>query len=239
MVPLADGSNTLIDYLAVTKPSKTLGSMICPTGCSDGAITQMVEKVQGWIDRARLGKLHKRNLWFLLEKQFWLKVSFGISSITAPFKVLEECIMKTYFNILSISGVCQSVSRDLRQLDQGFYGVGYPHPGIECFVAQMNKLLTHYGSNTGMGNHMQPSMELLITEAGVSLQPLTTPFNRCKNWVTHCWLKSVWEKVDMLLVCVEISDLPLNFPWEWDNWLMGAFEHTDYDEKSLVCLNRV
>jgi hypothetical protein len=186
MVPLADGSNAPIDHLAVTKPSKTLGSMTCPMGCSDGAITQMVEKVQGWIDRARLGKLHKRNLWFLLEKQFWLKVSFGISSITAPFKVLEECIMKTYFNILSISGVCQSVSRDLRQLDQGFYGVGYPHPGIECFVAQMNKLLTHYGSNTGMGIHMQLSMELLITKAGVSLQPLTTPFNRCKNWVTHC-----------------------------------------------------
>jgi hypothetical protein len=43
----------------------------------------------------------------------------------------------------------------------------------------------------------------------------------------------------MLLVCIEISDLPLNFPWERDNWLMGAFEHTDYDEKSLVCLNRV
>ncbi len=117
MVPLADGSNTPIDHLAVTKPSKMHGSMTCPTGCSDGAITQMVEKAQGWIDRARSEKLHKRKLWFLLEKQFWPKVSFGISSITAPFKVLDECLMKTLFNILSISGVCQSVNRDLRQLD--------------------------------------------------------------------------------------------------------------------------
>jgi hypothetical protein len=94
-----------------------LGSMTCPAGCSDRAITQIVEKAQGWIDRARLRKLHKRNLLFLLEKQFWPKVSFGISSITAPFEVLEECLMKTYFNILLISGVCQSVSRDLQQLD--------------------------------------------------------------------------------------------------------------------------
>jgi hypothetical protein len=102
-----------------------------------------------------------------------------------------------------------------------------------------NKLLTHYGSNTGMGIHMQLSMELLITKAGVSLQPLTTPFNRWKNWVIHCWLKSVWEKVGMFLVRVEISDLPLHFTRERDNWLMGAFEHADYDEKSLVHLNRV
>ncbi len=91
---------------------------------------------------------------------------------------------------------------DLCQLDQGFYGVGYPYPGIECFIVQMNKLLNHYGCNTGMGIHMQLLLELLITKAGVSLQPLTTPFNRCKNWVTHCWLKSVWKKVDMFLVCV-------------------------------------
>ena len=117
MVPLADRSNTPIDHLAVTKPSKTLRFMTCPMGCSDGALTQMVEKVQGWIDRARSGKLHKRKLWFLLEKQFWPKVSFGISSITTPFEVLDECLVKTYFNILSISGVRQSVSRDLHQLD--------------------------------------------------------------------------------------------------------------------------
>jgi hypothetical protein len=105
-VPLTDESNAPIDHPAVTKPSKMLGSMTCPTGCSDGAITQMVEKAQGWIDRAKLGKLHKWNLWFLLEEQFWPKVSFGISSITAPFEVLDECLMKIYFNILSISGVC-------------------------------------------------------------------------------------------------------------------------------------
>jgi hypothetical protein len=43
----------------------------------------------------------------------------------------------------------------------------------------------------------------------------------------------------MFLVRVEISDLPLHFPWESENWLMGAFEHADYDEKLLVCLNRV
>jgi hypothetical protein len=58
MVPLADGSNAPIDHLAVTKPSKPLGSMTCPTGCSDKAMTQIVEKAQGWIDRWRSRKIH-------------------------------------------------------------------------------------------------------------------------------------------------------------------------------------
>ncbi len=217
MVPLSDGSHAPIEHLAKTAPTKTLGFMTCPTGCSDRAITQMVEKAQGWIDRARSGKLHKRNLWFLLDKQFWLKVSFGISSITAPFDVLGECLMKTYFSMLSLSRVHQSVSRELCQMDCGFYGVGFPHPGVKCFVPQMNKLLTHYGSNTGLGIHMQLLMELLITEAGISLQPLSTPFNHCEGWVTHCWLKLLWENVDMFLVCIEILELPLKFPRERDN----------------------
>jgi hypothetical protein len=103
----------------------------------------------------------------------------------------------------------------------------------------MNKLLTHYGSNTGLGIHMQLAMELLITEVGTSLQPLSTPFYRCKGWDTHCWLKLLWEKVYIFLVCIEILELPLKFPREWDNWLMAAFKNADYNGKALVCLNRV
>jgi hypothetical protein len=238
MVPLSNGSHAPIEHLEIPAPTKTLGSMTCPTECSNGAIAQMIEKAQGWIDRARSGKL-QRNLWFLLDKQFWPKVSFGISSITAPFDVLEECLMKTYFSMLSLSSIYQSVSRDLCQMDRGFYGAGFPHPGVKCFVLQMNKLRTHYGSNTRLGIHMQLSMELLITEAGISLQPLSTPLSHCKGWVTHCWLKLLWEKVDMFLVCIEILELPLKFPREQDNWLMAAYENADYDGKALVCLNRV
>ncbi len=131
--------------------------MTCPTGSSEGAIRQMVEKAHKWIDKAKMGKLHKHNLWFLLDKQFWPGVSFGISNITAPFDVLEECLLQLYYDILSMSGIIQSANRELRQMDQGFYGKGFPHPGVECFIAQNNKLLTHYGCKLRLGIHMQVS----------------------------------------------------------------------------------
>jgi hypothetical protein len=85
--------------------------MTCPAGNSTGAIMLMKEKAQKWIDKAKGEKLHKRNVWFLLDKQFWLGVSFGISSIAAPYAELEQCMMHTYYNLLPICGIRQSVNR--------------------------------------------------------------------------------------------------------------------------------
>ena len=162
LVPIADGTLTPIDHLPVTTPTKTLGQMTCPTGSSEGALQQMREKAQKWIDKAKGGNLHRRNLWFLLNKQFWQGVAFGISSITASFAELDQCMMKTYYGLLSISRVRRLIRKELRQMDRGFYGCGLPHPGVECFIAQVSKLLTNYGCNTGLGVHLQTSMELMV-----------------------------------------------------------------------------
>jgi hypothetical protein len=40
--------------------------------------------------------------WFLLNDQFWPKVSFGIGTVTAPFGTLTECLMKPYYQLLSV-----------------------------------------------------------------------------------------------------------------------------------------
>jgi hypothetical protein len=70
MVPLGDGSFSPIAHLPVTAVTKTLDQMTCPTGSSAGAIAQMQDKAQKWVDKAKAGKLNKRYLTFLLDKQF-------------------------------------------------------------------------------------------------------------------------------------------------------------------------
>ena len=122
--------------------------------------------------------------------------------------------MKIYYDMLPMCGIRRLVRRELRQMDGGFYGVGLPHPGVECFVAQLNKLLTHYGSSSSLGVHMQVSMEMLVIEGGISLQILLEPFSTYGKGVTHSWLRSVWEKIDMFGFKVEICELPLQFPRE-------------------------
>ncbi len=104
---------------------------------------------------------------------------------------------------------------------------------------QLNKLLTHYGSSSGLGIHMQVSMEVLIIKGGVSAQILSEPFSHYGKWVNHCWLQSVWEKVDMFNFWVEISAIPLQLPWEQDCWIMLALVDQGFSEEELICLNWV
>ena len=96
--------------------------------------------------------------------------------------------MKVYYNMMPLCGIRCLVRRELRQMDRGFYGVGLPHPGVECFMAQLNKLLTHYGSSSSLGIHMQVSMEMLVIEGGISLQILLESFSKYSKWVTPSWL---------------------------------------------------
>ncbi len=60
----------------------------------------------------------------------------------------------------------------LRQLDRGFYGIECPHLGVEFLIAQLTKLLVHYGCQPGIGIQTQVTMELLITGLGILAQPL-------------------------------------------------------------------
>ncbi len=116
----------------------------------------------------------------------------------------------------------QTAPVPLRQLDQGFYGIGCPHPGVECLVAQLTKLLVHYGCRSGLGIQTSITMEVLLTELGMSPQPLQASYTDYGKWVTNTWLKSVWEKVYKFNITVEIALLPIKPPCKGDEWFMQA-----------------
>jgi hypothetical protein len=141
--------------------------------------------------------------------------------------------MRQYYDLLPISGTRRSVRRELTQMDRGFEGCGYPHPGVECMVGQISKLLTNYGCATGLGHHLQTSMELLVIEAGVSSQILSMDYGRYGGWVSPCWLKSVWEKISMFSLRVENRDLPLRPPKANDKWFMLCLEEAGYTKEEL------
>jgi hypothetical protein len=126
-------------------------------------------------------------------------------------------------------------------LDKGFFGISCPHPGVECLVAQLTKLLVHYGCRFGLGIQMQASMEILLTGLGLLPQPLQESFVTYGKWVTNTWLKSIWEKIDRFDITTEIAPLPIRPPREGDRWFMqsvikmGAV--TNLEE--LLIINRV
>jgi hypothetical protein len=117
--------------------------------------------------------------------------------------------------------------------------MGCPHPGVDCLVAQLTKLLIHYGCCSGLGLEMSVSMALLITELGISTQPLYESFLKYSSWVTHTWLLSLWEKVDKFDITVEIAPLPMAPPQEGNTWFMQAVVEAGFMSAQVMkILNR-
>jgi hypothetical protein len=239
VIPQTDNTVTPITHLGVNAASKTLGSMTCPSGDTSAAILRLQEKAQGWIDKAKNAKLSRRNLWFLLDHQFLPKVGFGCGTITANFATMSTALHNQYYQLLPLGGLRRSVRTEVRYLGKWFFGSGCPHMGVECLVGQLEKLLTHYGCQTVVGKLLQSSMEMFIIELGMSRQPFRENFSLCSQWTTHSWLKSVWEKVQLFHIDVQIGNIDITPPRLGDDWLMKTFVGMDFPTKELIRLNRV
>jgi hypothetical protein len=149
-------------------------------------------------------------------------VGYGICNVLATWDDLGQCLRRIYWQLVPRGGVRGSAAVPLCQLDRGFYRIGCPHPGVECLITQITKLLVQYGCQSGIGIEMQVSMELHLTEVGISAQPLQESYVPYGEWITGTWLKSIWEKVNKLWITVEIAPLPVCPPREGDKWFMQA-----------------
>lgn len=239
VVPLPDGSSVAIDNLSVDTEKETLGVLSCPSGKTTGMNNAMKKKAQEWVDEAKNSKLRPSNIWFMLDKQMWPRVGYGLCTNTSSFSVLSDLLYKQQYQLMPLGGIIRSAKRGIRQTDRGFYGAGCHHPGVECLVEQANKLLMHYGCQSSVGLKMQMSIELLIVEMGISLQPLQESYAKYGEWITHSWFKSVWEKLDKFKIVVELNNIPLELPRDGDQWLMRLFVAAGYSKEKLKRLNRV
>ena len=57
----------------------------------------MQKKRAAWKNMIKVGKLSRRNVWFMMDKQFWPRISFGLCTIPAIFHKLSECLMKVNY----------------------------------------------------------------------------------------------------------------------------------------------
>ena len=168
-----------------------------------------------------------------MDHQLWPKIGYGLCSVYAPLKELVRCLNNKWWQIVPLGGLIRSAPRRIRDTDIGFYGAGCPNVGIECMVAQINKLLMHYGCPSNDGLELKVSLEYLIVELGITDQPLQANLEKYGCWTTACWLKSLWEKCFRFKVRVSFNDVPLELPREGDTWLMKKFIDTGFSPKDL------
>jgi hypothetical protein len=70
----------------------------------------------------------------------------------ATLPELETALLPFYKKMLPLGGVVRKANCGIRQLNRGFFGAGFPHPGVEDTEEQVNKLLMHYGCHTALGD---------------------------------------------------------------------------------------
>ena len=83
------------------------------------------------------------------------------------------------------------------------------------------------------------SLEYIILELGMSVQPLQTSYEKYGDWVTSSWLKALWEKFAMFSVRVEFGDIQIELPRDGDQSLVQLFEAAGFCRQDLLRLNRV
>ena len=67
-VPMPTGEVCAIDNLPASEAKETLGVFTAPSGCSDKAVDIMEDKAGEWSGRALSSSLHRRQLWFMMDK---------------------------------------------------------------------------------------------------------------------------------------------------------------------------
>jgi hypothetical protein len=197
------------------------------------------EKALQWALEATSSRLGPRALHFSVKHKFWPKVKYGLCANTAPYDTLVEAMHKPYWLLAPIGGLIRSARREIRFLDTGFYGNGFPHWGIEALIEETNKILIHFGTKSLIGVQLQLSMELLTLELGLSSQPFTISYQRYHNWVTDCFLKEWWSRLDRFGFKVHVQQDLTRLPRTGDRWLMTAFEEAGYTGQELVMLNLI
>jgi hypothetical protein len=111
----------------------------CPSGEADEALAwdrekaalsalgEMKCKAMAWAVKSQSAHLSPRNLHFCMGAKFWPRVKYGLCATTERYDTIVEAMHKPYYLLCPLSGVVCSAKRELRYLDTGFFGVGFPH----------------------------------------------------------------------------------------------------------------
>ena len=93
-------------------------------------------------EKTKHGWLHCRMMWFSVDHQLWPSMKYGLCCSMATLSELK-LVLLPFYGILPLGGIIWTASKGIRQLNQGFYGAGLPHPGVEMIVEQSHKLIMH------------------------------------------------------------------------------------------------
>jgi hypothetical protein len=78
---------------------------MCPSGNSNGSLSQMKEKAQKGLDSLTAGRLYCRMMWFSVDRQLWPLVWYDLCCSMATLLELELVLLPFYGRMLPLGGI--------------------------------------------------------------------------------------------------------------------------------------
>jgi hypothetical protein len=74
---------------------------------------QMKEKTKNWLNALKSGWLHRRIIWFSVDRQLWPSVKYGLCCSMATLSELESVLLPFYGKMLPLGGIIWTASKGI------------------------------------------------------------------------------------------------------------------------------
>jgi hypothetical protein len=196
----ADGTRSTLEQVEVWEGRRTLGVRLAPDGNNKSEFRYLREQCDAWANKIRSGMLAKRFTWQAFTTTILAKVAYALPATTFSKKECESITKRLIFTTLSKAGVNAHLPRDLVYGSPLRQGLGYPDLYVWQGAQALARLISFSSSSKGITTELfNISYESLCLETGFLL-PLENEYNLLGNLSTTCYLKSLWEFVNIFQI---------------------------------------
>ena len=104
-VPLPSGMEEEIKQLELVEAAETLGVWAGPSGQDDDQLKKILERCKKWSTRTVNGHLPGKHAWISYRLKLWPAIRYGLGTLAAPLKVLDNILSPLEFKLLPVMGV--------------------------------------------------------------------------------------------------------------------------------------
>ena len=237
-VPQANGDAAAIKKLRSDECVKYLGHHKSVDGSSAGQLGEMRNRVEEWTTNVKDGTLPVRSVWMSYNYQLWSGMRYGLGTLSASIKELQEGLGKSDYHLISSLGVVRTIQREWRYMPSTFGGMGLFSLPLEATISSLNLLLQHYQTSGALGTTITTALENLQVELGVQDCPLKYDYEIWSGLATTSWIKDIWERVWHYKIELHLDYKKLELPRKRDFCIMEAMVESGMRGTELAGANR-
>jgi hypothetical protein len=238
--PLKDGNRHTIKQLPTSESRKMLGVWSNPRGTDEKHIQEVVlGKTKSFVNRIKSGHLPTYLVWKAYRSCLIPALKYRLSTLATQTVVTQDVLRKWGFELLSYLGVNKHVRTEWRTIPRELGGIGLWNFTVEQCKSWLEALLQHYGRGTTIAKKMIASLEALQLEIGCTHNPLLEDYASRGGLATMCWMKAIWERVNLYNISLILSYIPIPMPRERDHEIVAIITQHEKSPAAQLSLNRV